>query len=91
MIPVANSLPFKAGAADPFVERFAESRGYGFPGFGSMEVMRSEEGDEVLVIMHCQIRASFDAWVGSEEFVPTSAPPIPRLRDTSLQQKGGSL
>ncbi len=33
-----------------------------------MEVMRSEESDEVLVITRWQSRASFEAWVGSEEF-----------------------
>jgi len=70
MIAVVNSLPVKAGAADQIVERFAEGRGHvqSFPGFVSMEVMRSEEGDEVLVITHWQSRASFEAWVGSEEF-----------------------
>ena len=71
MIAVVNSLPVKAGAADQIVERFAESRGHvqSFPGFVSMEVMRSEEGDEVLVITRWQSRASFEAWVGSQEFV----------------------
>ena len=34
------------------VDRFAESRGHvrGFPGFVSMEVLKSSEGDEVLVV-----------------------------------------
>ena len=70
MIAVVNSLPVEAGAADQIVERFAESRGHvqSFPGFVSMEVMRSEEGDEVLVITRWQSRASFDSWVHSEEF-----------------------
>lgn len=70
MIAVVNSLPVEEGAADQIVERFAESRGYvqSFPGFVSMEVMRSEKGDEVLVITRWRSRASFDAWVGSDEF-----------------------
>jgi heme-degrading monooxygenase HmoA len=70
MIAVINSLPVKEGAADQVVERFANSRGHvqGFPGFVSMAVMRSEEGDEVLVLTRWQNRASFDAWVRSDEF-----------------------
>ena len=70
MIAIFNSLPVKEGAADTIVERFAESRGQvqGFPGFVSMEVLKSGEGDEVLVITRWQNRASFDAWVRSEAF-----------------------
>ncbi len=70
MIAIFNSLPVKEGAADTIVERFAESRGHvqGFPGFVSMEVLKSGEGDEVLVITRWQDRASFDAWVRSDEF-----------------------
>jgi heme-degrading monooxygenase HmoA len=70
MIAIVNSLPVKEGAADRIVERFAESRGHvqGFPGFVSMEVLKSEAEDEVLVVTRWQDRASFDAWVGSEEF-----------------------
>jgi heme-degrading monooxygenase HmoA len=70
MIAIVNNLPVKEGAADRIVERFAESRGHvqGFPGFVSMEVLKSGEGDEVLVITRWQNRASFDAWVRSEEF-----------------------
>ncbi len=33
-----------------------------------MEVLKSSEGDEVLVITRWENRASFDAWVRSEEF-----------------------
>jgi heme-degrading monooxygenase HmoA len=53
MIAVVNSLPVEEeGAADRIVERFTESRAHvqGFPGFVSMEVLRSENGDEVLVV-----------------------------------------
>ena len=52
MIAIFNSLPVKEGAADTIVERFAESRGQvqGFPGFVSVEVLRSEGADEVPVI-----------------------------------------
>lgn len=70
MIAIINRLPVKEGAADQIVERFAESEGdvQGFPGFVSMEVLRSDAADEVLVITRWQDREAFDAWVGSEEF-----------------------
>ena len=47
-----RSLPVKEGAEDMMGDRFAESRGHvrGFPGFVSMEVLKSSEGDEVLVV-----------------------------------------
>jgi heme oxygenase (staphylobilin-producing) len=65
-----NSLPVNEGAADAVVERFAASRGdvQGFPGFVSMEVLKSEREDEVLVVTRWRDREAFDAWVGSEEF-----------------------
>ena len=70
MIAIFNHLPVKDGAADQIVERFAESRGHvqGFPGFVSMEVLKSDKQDEVLVVTRWRDRESFDAWVGSEEF-----------------------
>ncbi len=70
MIAIFNSLPVKEGAADQIVERFAESRGHvqGFPGFVSMEVLKSDAEDEVLVITRWRDRESFEAWVHSDEF-----------------------
>ena len=52
MIAIFYSLPVREGAADRGVERFRENRGkvQGFPGFVSMEVLRAEAGDEVLVV-----------------------------------------
>jgi heme oxygenase (staphylobilin-producing) len=81
MIAVVNRLPVKEGAAGRLVERFAEGRGHvqRFPGFLSMEVMRSEAGDEVLVVTRWRNRASFDAWGRSEELSLPSARPVPRL------------
>ena len=70
MIAIFNSLPVKEGAADEIVDRFAESRGnvQGFPGFVSMEVLKSDAEDEVLVITRWRDRESFEAWVHSDEF-----------------------
>jgi heme-degrading monooxygenase HmoA len=70
MIAIMNSLPVKEGAADRVVERFASSRGYvqNFPGFVSMEVLRSEDASEVLVITRWRDREAFDNWVRSDEF-----------------------
>lgn len=70
MIAIFNSLPVKDGAADRIVERFAESRGHvqGFPGFVSMEVLKSDAGDEVLVVTRWRDKDAFNSWVHSEEF-----------------------
>lgn len=70
MIAIFNSLPVKEGAADEIVARFSASRGsvQDFPGFVSMEVLRSEGDDEVLVITRWESREAFDTWVASDEF-----------------------
>ncbi len=70
MIAIINRLPVKEGAAGQVVERFANSRGHvqDFPGFISMEVLRSEGADEVLVITRWRDKDAFASWVGSEEF-----------------------
>lgn len=80
MIAITNSLPVKEGAADQIVERFAESRGnvQGFPGFISMEVLRSEDASEVLVMTWWRDKESFQNWMHSEEFGIPSAP-VPTL------------
>jgi heme-degrading monooxygenase HmoA len=49
-----------------------------------MEVLRSEDGREVLVITWWEDRASFDAWVQSEEFC-TPSTKVPRLTVTSVK------
>ncbi len=70
MIAVINRLPVKEGMADQVVERFANGQGFvqDFPGFVSMEVMTSEESDEVLVITRWRDKDAFDSWVHSDEF-----------------------
>jgi heme oxygenase (staphylobilin-producing) len=70
VIAILNSLPVKRGAADEIVARFAESRGHvqDFPGFVSMEVLKSDAEDEVLVVTRWRDRESFESWVHSEEF-----------------------
>ena len=87
MIAIFNRLPVKEGAAEQIVERFAESRGHvqHFPGFVSMEVLRSEAADEVLVITRWESRDAFDAWVGSDEFCTPSALAVPRLTVTTVR------
>jgi heme-degrading monooxygenase HmoA len=86
LIAIFNSLPVKEGAADEIVGRFAESRGHvqDFPGFVSMEVLKSDTEDEVLVVTRWRDRKSFDAWVGSEEFEPPPALTVPRLTLTTV-------
>ncbi len=87
MIAIMNSLPVNEGAADAVVERFAGSRGHvqDFPGFVSMEVLKSAEEDEVLVVTRWRNRAAFDAWVGSEECFTPSALAVPRLTVTAVR------
>ncbi len=70
MIAIINRLPVKEGAAGQVAERFANSRGHvqGFPGFVSMEVLRSEGEDEVLVITRWRDKDAFNSWVASDEF-----------------------
>ena len=87
MIAVINRLPVKEGAVDQIVERFANSRGnvQGFPGFLSMEVLRSEGEDEVLVITRWRDKDAFNSWVHSEEFCTPSALAVPRLMVTAVK------
>jgi heme oxygenase (staphylobilin-producing) len=87
MIAIMNSLPVNEGAADEVVERFSGSRGHvqDFPGFVSMEVLKSAEEDEVLVVTRWRDRAAFDAWVGSEECCTPSALAVPRLTVTAMR------
>jgi heme-degrading monooxygenase HmoA len=70
MIAVINRLPVKEGMADLVVERFANGQGFvqDFPGFISMEVLRSDDADEVMVITRWRDKAAFDSWVHSDEF-----------------------
>jgi heme oxygenase (staphylobilin-producing) len=70
MIAVINRLPVKEGAADQVVERFANGRGLvqDFPGFVSMEVLRSEGADEVMVITRWRDQEAFNSWAHSDEF-----------------------
>jgi heme-degrading monooxygenase HmoA len=87
VIAIFNCLPVKEGAADRVVERFRESRGnvQGFPGFISMEVLRAEAGDEVLVVTRWRDREAFDAWVHSDALSSPSAmaSAVPRLTLTA--------
>jgi len=49
-----------------------------------MEVLKSAEEDEVLVVTRWRDRAAFDAWVASEDFRTPSAPAVPRLTVTAV-------
>lgn len=70
MIAITNRLPVKEGRAYEVVERFADSRDNvrDFPGFVSMEVLRSPDDTEVLVITRWESREAFDSWVESDSF-----------------------
>jgi heme oxygenase (staphylobilin-producing) len=68
LIAVINRLPVKEGMVDQIIERFANGRGFvqEFPGFVSMEVLRSE--GEVIVITRWRDRNAFNSWVNSDVF-----------------------
>ena len=70
MIAVINRLPVKERMAGQVVERFAYGQGFvqEFPGFVSMEVLRSDGEDEVVVITRWRDKEAFDSWVHSDEF-----------------------
>jgi heme-degrading monooxygenase HmoA len=86
LIAIMNSLPVNEGATDEVVERFSGSRGHvqDFPGFVSMEVLKSADEDEVLVVTRWRDRVAFDAWVASEESRTPSALAVPRLTVTAV-------
>jgi Antibiotic biosynthesis monooxygenase len=63
MITIVDSLPDREGLR--IVESWCCVQNT--PGFVSMQVLRSEDGDEHLVITRSRDRASFDAWLRSEE------------------------
>lgn len=67
------------------MDRFAESRGQvqGFPGLVSMEVLKTDAEDEVLVVTRWGDRESFEAWVRSKELNIRSALSVPRLTLTT--------
>ena len=71
MITIIDRLSVKEGAADRIVEGFANNRGnvWAFPGFVSMEVLRSEGEDEVPVITHWRDKNAFKSWVHSEALI----------------------
>lgn len=71
MLTVMNRISVKPEFAAAFEERFAQRAGLvdGMPGFIRNEVLRpSSEGAPYIVLTYWQDRASFDAWVNSEEF-----------------------
>ncbi len=77
----------KPGAADEIVGRFAGSRGnvQGFPGFVSMEVLKAEDADEVLVITRWRDREAFDNRVRSEKSCTPYARTVPGLTLTTVK------
>jgi heme-degrading monooxygenase HmoA len=87
MIAVINRLPVKEGAANQATDRFANSRRnvQGSPVFLSIEVLRSEGEDEVLVTTRWRDKTAFDSWIHSEEFCLPSTLTAPRLTVTAVK------
>ena len=80
MFVVANRVPVASGWEDTFEERFQKRAGQidKQPGFLRMQILRPVSGDSPYVVLTTwQDKASFDAWVGSEDFKLAHRNPMP--------------
>lgn len=81
MFVVANRVPVAAGWENSFEERFRQRAGQieKQAGFVRMQVLRPQtEETPYVVLTTWQDRASFDAWVGSDDFKAAHRNPMPR-------------
>ena len=72
MIIVMNTIKVKKGHGEEVAQRFQRSKGVHLqPGFVRMEVLFTEgleENDELKVCTTWEDKASFEAWVNSDNF-----------------------
>lgn len=81
MFVVANRVPVASGWEETFEERFRQRAGQidKQPGFVRMQILKPQsEGSPYVVLTTWQDRASFDAWVGSEDFKLAHRNPMPK-------------
>lgn len=86
---VANRIYVADDWRETFEERFRKRAGEidKQPGFVRMEVLRpGKEGMPYIVQTHWADKASFDNWVGSDDFKRSHANPLPK---EAFSQKGG--
>ncbi len=80
MFIVANRVPVASGWEDTFEERFRQRAGQidKQPGFVSMQILKPvSEGVPYVVLTTWRDKASFDAWVGGEDFKLAHSNPMP--------------
>ena len=81
MFIVANRVPVAAGWKETFEERFRQRAGQidKQPGFVRMQILRPESNDTPYVVLTTwQDKASFEGWVGSEDFKLAHSNPMPK-------------
>jgi heme-degrading monooxygenase HmoA len=81
MFVVANRVPVASGWEETFEERFQKRAGQidKQPGFLSMQILKPVSDDSPYVVLTTwQDKASFDAWVGSEDFKLAHRNPMPK-------------
>ena len=81
MFVVANRVPVASGWEDTFEERFRQRAGQidKQPGFLRMQILQPvSEGTPYVVLTTWQDKASFDTWVGSEDFKLAHRNPMPK-------------
>ena len=81
MYIVTNRVPVAEGFEDMFEERFRNRAGQidKQPGFVRMQILKPD-GDDLpyVVLTSWQDKASFQAWVGSEDFKLAHSNPMPK-------------
>jgi heme-degrading monooxygenase HmoA len=81
MFIVANRIPIASGFEETFEERFRQRAGQidKQAGFVRMQILRPESNDSPYVVLTTwQDKASFEAWVGSEDFKLSHSNPMPK-------------
>ena len=81
MFIVANRISIASGFEETFEERFRQRAGQidKQAGFVRMQILRPESNDSPYVVLTTwQDKASFEAWVGSEDFKLSHSNPMPK-------------
>ena len=81
MFIVANRVPVAAGWEGEFEQRFRKRAGQidQQPGFVRMQILKPDsENTPFIVLTTWQDKASFQSWVGSDDFKLAHANPMPK-------------
>ena len=81
MFIVANRIPVASGWEETFEERFRQRAGKidKQRGFVRMQILKPDTDDSPYVVLTTwQDKASFEAWVGSEDFNLAHSNPMPK-------------